>query len=242
MSGRFVMICFQITVKEQAMKNLVLLIFAGLMFTILIGNTANAGGMVPYKKGSFTTIEGQVLSSKTDYNPNTREEGLHLTVQTNSGRIKVHVSPQWWADKQKYRFLKGELVTVSGSRFSKDGEENIYAAELKRRFASSSESIQTRIAIDAIAMKSPAKIASKYGISEQEVRNIKSRVEVAIQSTLFPKTLKLRNKDSGDGLWFGRYQEERSVDRNRDNQSKMQDEMRRRMQGGRGGGRGGWGN
>ncbi len=116
------------------------------------------GGMSPYKKETFTTIKGNIKSIDTVFNKAKQKKGLHLKVKTSSGDYIVHVCPQWYADKQKIQFSIDELLTVSGSTFIRDNEQNIYAATIIR---SSSE------------------------------------------------TLKLRNPDTGDGLWGARFQDEK---------------------------------
>ncbi len=64
-----------------------------------------------------------------------KEDGLHLKIKTGSGDIIVHVCPQWYADKESIQFKKGESVTVTGSTFTKDNEQNIYAATISRKGA-----------------------------------------------------------------------------------------------------------
>jgi hypothetical protein len=98
------------------------------------GSMEGRGGkrMVPYQKATFTTIEGSIESVDTIYNRVTSEKGLHLTLKTSKGKYIVHVCPQWYADQQQLSFNTGEIITVSGSRFKKDNNENIYAAVIKR--------------------------------------------------------------------------------------------------------------
>lgn len=130
------------------------------------GKGTKKGGMVPYAKENFTTIRGSVESIDTILNKVKHEEGLHLKVKTNSGKYIVHVCPQWYADKQKIEFNKGELLTISGSRFIKDNEQNIYAATIVRASG----------------------------------------------------TLKLREQNTGEYLWSGRYKNDDEILQNRQKQ------------------------
>jgi hypothetical protein len=97
------------------------------------GNNKSDKGMIPYKSSTFTTIKGSVQSSEAFYNKHMKEDGLHLKVKTDDGEFIVHVCPQWYAEKENIQFKKGEFVTITGSTFTKDNEENIYAATISRK-------------------------------------------------------------------------------------------------------------
>jgi len=88
--------------------------------------------MAPYNKDTYKTINGTVAGSVVQYNPNMKEDGLHLNVTTSSVNFLIHVCPKWYADKENISFSNGGTVTVSGSEFTKDGEKNIYAATIVR--------------------------------------------------------------------------------------------------------------
>ena len=137
--------------------------------------------MVAYDKETYTSVKGIVKSVDTVFNRFKQEKGLHLTVKTSSDEYIVHVCPQWYADKKKLKFNIGELVSVSGSEFTKNGEKNIYAARLTHK---------------------------SFG------------------------TLKLREPKTGNGLWFGRYQEEMQSGKPglmREKYQKIMQEKRRQM-------------
>lgn len=187
-----------------------LFIFSLIIITLpAFGKGKGSQGMVPYKNGTIKTIEGKIKSIKTIYNPVTKEKGLHLKVKTSSKEYTVHVCPQWYADKQQFKFFKGELLTIKGSAFIKDGEPNIYAVSIIRRFSSLSKSKQIRLAAEVMLSTDISSIADKYGISREEVKIIKKRVEPYFKLALFPEPLNLRNVDSGDGLWRERSTQDR---------------------------------
>ncbi len=123
--------------------------------SVLAKRGKKRAGMIPYKSETVTTIKGKVRRVKTVFNRIQQEKGLHLTVKSSSGSYIVHVCPQWYADKQKIQFFKGESISITGSTFTKDGKQNIYAASIRRG----------------------------------------------------PKTLNLRNVDTGVGLWSERYKD-----------------------------------
>ena len=164
--------------------------------------------MVPYEKGTPTTIEGRILSVHTDPNPVVSELGLHLTVETSGGEYIVHVSPQWYADQQQFQFVKGEYLTITGSFFLRDQQKNIYAATIVRRFSALSGEQQIRLACEAVSSPDLKALAAKYAVDLEEVERIKSRAEHFLDSALFPDPIRLRDPQTGDGLWGGRYYHE----------------------------------
>ena len=88
--------------------------------------------MEPYKSEAVTTVEGKIISIETSYNRFKKEKGLHLIIKTSSEKYIVHVCPQWYADKNKFNFQKGETIKVKGATFMKHNEKNIYAATVIR--------------------------------------------------------------------------------------------------------------
>ena len=90
------------------------------------------GGMAPYAQGTLTDVKGDIVDVYVVFNPVMQEKGLHLSLETSTGRYVVHVCPLWWDEKQKFGLSKGESITVSGSCFEKKGEKNIYAAKIVR--------------------------------------------------------------------------------------------------------------
>ncbi|MFC1523719.1 hypothetical protein ACFL6N_02900 [Thermodesulfobacteriota bacterium] len=101
-----------------------------LFIVIFSGCVSSTRGLAPYQQETVTTIKGNVDVVETVLNRQTNEDGLHLKILTTSGVYIVHVCPQWYADKIKIRFDKGESLTITGSTFIKDNEQNIYAATI----------------------------------------------------------------------------------------------------------------
>ncbi|MCK5226712.1 MAG: hypothetical protein KAK02_00820 [Desulfobulbaceae bacterium] len=107
-------------------------LFSLVLLVVLCSCVASTRGMAPYLQETVTTIQGNVDGIETVMNKQTKEDGLHLTVGTASGPYVVHVCPQWCVEKYDIGFVKGEALTITGSTFSKDGEQNIYAATIVR--------------------------------------------------------------------------------------------------------------
>ncbi|MCL6582071.1 MAG: hypothetical protein K6U11_00390 [bacterium] len=168
------------------------------------------GGMVPYEAGTLTTIEGKIISVSTVDNRMTSELGFHLKVATaDSGEYIVHVSPQWYADKQRFEFMIGELLTVTGSAFTKDQQKNIYAATISRRFSSLPSEQQLLLASEILSPGADSQaLAKKYAISVDEVERVKARVKQYITQALFPEPIQLRDAKTGEPLWGGRFFEQ----------------------------------
>jgi len=101
-----------------------------LVLVVLSGCVAGTAGINPYRPETVTTITGVVDNFETVMNKQTKEPGLHLSVTTASDTFVVHVSPQWYADKMNIQFNKGEQLTITGSTFTKDFKQNIYAATI----------------------------------------------------------------------------------------------------------------
>ncbi|MEW5801478.1 MAG: hypothetical protein AB1847_05160 [bacterium] len=190
------------------------------------------GAMVPYQGGTVTTIEGKITGIYTVDNRTTSELGFHLKVETSAGDYIVHVSPQWYADKQNFQFMEGELLTVTGSAFTRDQQKNIYAATITRRFSALAREQQIMLASEILAPSSDLQaLARKYAISIEEAERIKTRVAQYLDQALFPEPVQLRDPKTGDGLWGGRfYEQNMPLVR-----QQKQWEMRKRMQETRGG-------
>lgn len=167
-------------------------------------------GMIPYEAGKLTTIEGKVTDIYTVDNRTTSELGFHLRLATSSGDYIVHVSPQWYADQQRFQFMAGEALTVTGSAFTRDNQKNIYAATIVRRFSSLSNEQQVKVASEILSSPSAdlQAIATKYAVPLDEAERIKARVEQYVNTALFPEPLQLRDQKTGDGLWGGRFYEQ----------------------------------
>lgn len=91
--------------------------------------------MAAYDPTSVVTIHGVVEAVQVKRNPHMNEDGLHLSIKTDRGTYLAHVAPQWVMEQRGWRFQNGEPVTVLGATFQRNGEENIYAATLKRHGA-----------------------------------------------------------------------------------------------------------
>lgn len=58
--------------------------------------------------------------------------GTHLSLETTSETIHVHLGPSQFVKKQGITFAKGDAVAVTGSRIKGDGYQAILARTVKR--------------------------------------------------------------------------------------------------------------
>lgn len=112
-------------------KNLIFLLL--ILFVFIGAIFCQDKDMIPYDKNNYNTLEGEVISIDVVLNKIMKEDGLHLTIKTSKGKYIVHVCPLWYAENEEIKFEKQESITVSGATFVKDGENNIYAAVIKRK-------------------------------------------------------------------------------------------------------------
>jgi hypothetical protein len=149
----------------------------------------SVGGATAYNKSTFVTKTGIVSEVEENANnPMMGEKGLHIYIKSKGTKYRVHVSPQWYANKNKIKFRKGQKITVSGSEFYErsgwTAGNNIYAATITDK---------------------------KSG-----------------------KSMKFRDKNSGQTLWAGRHQgkmQDKMMKKHQSSQNKeaIQNDMRAKM-------------
>ncbi|MGA1826000.1 MAG: hypothetical protein ACMUIP_15200 [bacterium] len=116
--------------RHHSMYCAALLFYCAFIMSGCAVSTCSRRKMAPYNRETYMTVKGSITSIDTVFNKKKKEDGLHLTVQSDSGEYVIHVCPQWYADKEHLKFKIGELLTVSGSKFIKDNKPNIYAASI----------------------------------------------------------------------------------------------------------------
>lgn len=85
-----------------------------------------------YDVNTVETIEGEI--TEVNYKPGKRKAammGVHVTVQTDSETIPVHLGPVWYLEQQE-KLEKGDRITVTGSRITYDGVPALVAATVER--------------------------------------------------------------------------------------------------------------
>lgn len=93
----------------------------------------NSYGQAKFDKYKVKTINATIDEvGANELNANNRGTGMHLYVRSNRGYYKIHVSPQFWIDKNNIVFTKGEKLKITGSEFEQKKEKNMYAVTIER--------------------------------------------------------------------------------------------------------------
>jgi hypothetical protein len=90
----------------------------------------NAGQF--YNSATETTVAGTVEDVRTVSPPAGGRGALHLTLNTSSGPVEVHVGPTWYVSSRNITFAKGDAVTLIGSKMSMSGREVLVAREITK--------------------------------------------------------------------------------------------------------------
>ncbi|MCB0634233.1 MAG: hypothetical protein R2824_07625 [Saprospiraceae bacterium] len=121
------------------MKNIKLLILAGLIFSLPVWISAQrgSGGWCTnnnysrlFDATTITKIEGTIVSVDKIVPENGMSAGLHLMVKTAKETISVHLGPVWFLDNQDLAFNTGEVVIVTGSKVTYEKHPAIIAVEV----------------------------------------------------------------------------------------------------------------
>lgn len=84
-----------------------------------------------YNTAAEVTLRGVVEDVKNFYCPISGEEGTHLTLATEKGKVEVHVAPARFLTGQR-QFFRGDDVEVVGSRITFLGHDAVIARTITR--------------------------------------------------------------------------------------------------------------
>jgi DNA/RNA endonuclease YhcR with UshA esterase domain len=84
-----------------------------------------------YNTSAEVTLRGVVEDVKNFYCPISGEEGTHLTLATEKGKVEVHVAPARFLSGQ-WQFFRGDEVEVVGSRITFQGHPAVIARTITR--------------------------------------------------------------------------------------------------------------
>ena len=85
-----------------------------------------------YKPDTAETISGEVLSVEKVAPRNEMFYGVHLMVKTGEKTVSVHLGPGWYIEDQGIVFEPKDIVEITGSKVTFDGEEAVIATEVKK--------------------------------------------------------------------------------------------------------------
>jgi hypothetical protein len=86
--------------------------------------------MQMYNTQSIETITGEVASVDKITPYRGMSGGVHLTVKTANGMVPVHLGPAWYINNQEIELVKGDKITVKGSKIDFQGKPTIIASEV----------------------------------------------------------------------------------------------------------------
>jgi hypothetical protein len=114
------------------------LLFASTLFVALTATLTYAGpnqmrrtGTPTYDPKTETTIRGVVQEVREVPGPG-RSTGTHLTVKAGNDLYEVHMGPTWYLTKEKYAFVKGDQLEVTGSKVEYQDADTIIARQVKK--------------------------------------------------------------------------------------------------------------
>ncbi len=84
------------------------------------------GGMRMFDPATVVTVTGTV-TGETRVDRGMGHSGVHLSLKTADGEIPVHLGPDFWVDRQAVKIVKGDEVTVKGSKVTLDGKPALIA-------------------------------------------------------------------------------------------------------------------
>ncbi len=91
-------------------------------------NASPSRGGRNYNPANEVTVTGTVEGVSQVAHQSGRGMGTHLNLKTESGVIEIHVGPTRYLDSQKFSVVKGDKITVTGSKL----EGAIIAREIEK--------------------------------------------------------------------------------------------------------------
>lgn len=92
---------------------------------------ANAGAGRMYNPNTVVQIEGRIKSI-TRVPSRGAHEGIHLSVQTATQTIDVHLGPSWYVEGQGMKLEQNDFVQITGSQVTYGGSKIIVASKVMK--------------------------------------------------------------------------------------------------------------
>ncbi|HYD51067.1 MAG TPA: hypothetical protein VEA99_00515 [Gemmatimonadaceae bacterium] len=91
-----------------------------------------ANAATRYDTATVETITGTVARIDTTSEGGPGALGIHLALDTDKGRLPVHLGPAWYLAGQPLKLAVGDRLTVRGSRITFRGQPALIAAQVRR--------------------------------------------------------------------------------------------------------------
>jgi hypothetical protein len=103
----------------------------------LLAQPQGRGGGPRYDLATEATVTGTVESVEHIAGPGGGRGrrglgGTHVTLRTNSETLEVHLGPTAFLNEKKLAIAKGDMLVITGSRVTLDGERVLIAKEVKK--------------------------------------------------------------------------------------------------------------
>lgn len=110
---------------------------AAALVLIFAGNIYSQNGWGPgssynrmYDTKTVETISGSVISIDQILPDKNMSVGIHLLLNTVNGNVSIHLGPAWYIENQDIQIIKGDNVSVTGSKVTYNGDQVIIAKEV----------------------------------------------------------------------------------------------------------------
>lgn len=85
-----------------------------------------------YNPATVETVDGTVVTVDNITQGGGMFYGIHLVVRTQSEDLSVHLGPAWYLDAQGVQIAPNDVITITGSRVTLDGQPALIASEMKK--------------------------------------------------------------------------------------------------------------
>lgn len=110
---------------------------AAALVLLFAGNIYSQNGWGPgssynrmYDTKTVETISGSVMSIDQILPDKNMSVGIHLLLITVNGNVSIHLGPAWYIENQDIQIIKGDNVSVTGSKVTYNGDQIIIAKEV----------------------------------------------------------------------------------------------------------------
>lgn len=110
---------------------------AAALVLLFAGNIYSQNGWGPgssynrmYDTKTVETISGSVISIDQISPDKNMSVGIHLLLNTVNGNVSIHLGPAWYIENQDIQIIKGDNVSVTGSKVTYNGDQVIIAKEV----------------------------------------------------------------------------------------------------------------
>lgn len=117
--------------KKYAFLGLFLFILSTITVMAQPGQGRNQADRL-FDTNTVETVQGKVTAVDTYDGAKNSSPGVHVTLQTETGDLPVHLGPSWFITNQEMQLEIGDEISVVGSRITFNDAPALVAAEITR--------------------------------------------------------------------------------------------------------------